>query len=117
MFVIYFKPLPTLVDILHHPQLNIAFNYYSTTVANSLMTRINVLCIEQKIKMRYNILEATFFTPCPHMVLKLSDSSDHQAKPNPKPPLGPLGLRGREGPERVRAHTNDGGNHVQSAGA
>lgn len=34
---------------------------------------------------------------------------------NPKPPFGPVGLRRQEGPERVQAHTNNGGNCVHSA--
>lgn len=60
----------------------------------------------------------SYLLPAPiPMVLRPSNPSDHQAKPNPKSPLGPVVLRGQEGPERGRAYTNDGGNHVQSAGA
>lgn len=50
-------------------------------------------------------------------ILRHRNSSDHPTKPNPKPPFGPQGLRRQEGPQRVQAHTNDGGNCVQSAGS
>lgn len=82
------------------------------------MTRINYLYIEQAkrqdlISMRQHSLHPV---PIP-TVLRPSNSSDHQGKPNPKPPFGPEGLRRQEGPERVQAHNNDGGNRVQLAGS
>lgn len=49
------------------------------------------------MKMREHSL---FPAPVP-TVLRLSNLSDHKAKPNPEHPLGPLGLRHQEGPQRV----------------
>lgn len=65
--------------------------------------------------MRSDICEP-IVPPCPiATVFKPSNSSDHQAMSNLKPPFGPVGLRRQEGPERVQAHTNNGGNCVHSA--
>lgn len=82
------------------------------------MIRLNYLHIEQVKRQNIITMRQHSFLPAPiPPVLRPSNSSDHQAKANPKPPLGPVGLRGQEGPERVQAHTNDGGNRVQSVGA
>lgn len=77
------------------------------------MTRINYLYTEQA--KRWDLISIRPYSLLPVPYQRPSNSSDHQAMPNPKPPFGPVGLRRQEGPERVQAHTNDGGNCVHSA--
>lgn len=54
--------------------------------------------------LRVNTSRITMRKHCPSSVpgpAGLRNLSDHKAKPNPEHPLGPLGLRRQEGPQRV----------------